>query len=210
MVGAGEARSLWVVGELRPVTSRPDEFAHGASAAIEAVAGSNSVSGSAMLKPGQRSFLTRLELPAAASGALDVRVRVTSPDSSLPLAEAVRLDLNALEPKPVMFRRGPSTGVQFLPAGDASFSRTERVRLELPVDASGNGKIGVGRVLDRGGTATQIPVTVAERTDEGTGQRWITADVTLAALSPADYVIEVVITTKAGERRMLTPIRVGR
>ena len=164
-----------------------------------------------MLKPGQHAFLTRLELPAAASGALDVRVRVTSPDSSLPLAEAVRLDLNALEPKPVMFRRGPSTGVQFLPAGDASFSRTERVRLELPVDAaSGNGKIGVGRVLDRGGTATQIPVTVAERTDEGTGQRWITADVTLAALSPADYVVEVVIATKAGETRMLTPIRVGR
>jgi VWFA-related protein len=211
VVGGSEARSLWVVGELRPVTSRPDEFAHGASAAIEAVAGSNSVSGSATLKPGQRTFLTRLELPAAASGALDVRVRVISPDSSLPLAEAVRLDLNALEPKPVMFRRGPSTGVQFLPAGDASFSRTERVRLELPVDAApGNGTIGVGRVLDRGGTATQIPVTVAERTDEGTGQRWITADVTLAALSPADYVVEVVIATKTGERRMLTPIRVGR
>ena len=65
-------------------------------------------------------------------------------------------------------------------------------------------------MLDRGGTATQIPVTVAERTDEGTGQRWITADVTLAALSPADYVVEVVIATKTGERRMLTPIRVGR
>jgi hypothetical protein len=29
-------------------------------------------------------------------------------------------------------------------------------------------------------------------------------------LSPADYVVEIVIATKAGERRMLTPIRVGR
>jgi ribosomal protein S7 len=65
-------------------------------------------------------------------------------------------------------------------------------------------------VLDRGGTATQVPVAVSERTDAETGQRWIMADVVLAALSPADYVIEVVISKESSETRLLTPIRVGR
>jgi hypothetical protein len=51
---------------------------------------------------------------------------------------------------------------------------------------------------------------VSERTDADTGQRWITADVVLAALSPADYVVEVVIAKESGETRLLTPIRVGR
>ena len=36
-----------------------------------------------------------------------------------------------------------------------------------------------------------VPVTVGERTDEATGQRWITADVTLAPLAPSDYLVEV-------------------
>ena len=58
--------------------------------------------------------------------------------------------------------------------------------------------------------ATQVPVAVGERTDEGTGQRWITADVNLAALSPADYVIELVIVKESSEARLLTPIRVVR
>jgi hypothetical protein len=51
---------------------------------------------------------------------------------------------------------------------------------------------------------------VSERTDADTGQRWIVADVVLAALSPADYVVEVVIAKASGETRLLTPIRVGR
>jgi hypothetical protein len=64
-------------------------------------------------------------------------------------------------------------------------SRTERVRLEIPVGPGPrNGKCLHGQVLDRGDIPTQVPVRVGERTDEGSGQRWITADVTLAALSP--------------------------
>ncbi len=65
-------------------------------------------------------------------------------------------------------------------------------------------------MIDRGGVATQVPVSVAQRFEEGTGQRWITADVSLAALSPGDYVIEVVIVKESNEERVLTPIRVVR
>jgi hypothetical protein len=113
--------------------------------------------------------------------------------------------------QPLLFRRGVTTGNQLLPAADMRFSRTERARLEFPVGPGPrDGKAIKGQVLDRGGLPTQVPVRVAERTDETSGQRWITADVTLAALSPADYGIEVVIEREGTEQRVLTPIRVVR
>jgi len=72
---------------------------------------------------------------------------------------------------------------------DARFRRTERVHLELPVRPGSKGDSG--RLLDRSGLALDVSVPVSERTDPVTGQRWIMADVTLASLPPADYVIEV-------------------
>jgi hypothetical protein len=211
VVGPGPIRSVWVMGELRSDSSRPDEFARGGTASVEAVANGASVTGTAPLKPGQRVFLTRLELPAAASGSLDVRVRLAASDGGLPLTEAAHLDLASTDPKPVMFRRGPTTGTQFVAAADPVYSRTERLRFEIPVGPGArDGTAGKGRLLDRGGAVTQIPVVVGERTDAVTGQRWITADAPLAALSPADYVVEIVIAKESGDVRVLTPIRVGR
>jgi hypothetical protein len=198
------------VGELVSTSARPDEFSQGARAAIEASGSDRSTTGSATLKPGEIAFVTKLDAPVAGSGTLDVRVRLTPDDGSgSPLTESIRLDL-ATETKPVMFRRGPTTGIRMLPAASPVFSRTERVRLDFPVGPTPSDKPGSGRVLDRGGLATQIPVVVSERTDEGTGQRWITADVSLAALSPGDYVVEVVIVRETGDARTMTPIRVGR
>jgi hypothetical protein len=51
---------------------------------------------------------------------------------------------------------------------------------------------------------------MGERTDAATGQRWITADVVLAPLAPADYVVEIGIAGSTGESRILTGIRVIR
>jgi len=212
IVNIGPTRSLWVVGEL-PATSRPDEFAQGARASIQAVAGTASATGTVVLKPGQRVFVTRLDLPSGAVGTLDVRVRLAigEADAAPSVSDVVRVDLDAAEVKPVMFRRGPSTGPQLSPAADPVFSRTERLRLEIPVGPDPRqGKGSSGRLLDRGGIATQVPVVVGERTDAETGQRWITADLALAALSPADYVVEVAIAKESGESKVLTPIRVGR
>jgi VWFA-related protein len=209
VVGPGPRPSMWVVGELASESSRPDEFSQGARAAIEASGSDKSTNAMTALKPGEIAFVTRLDAPAAGSGTLDVRVRLTSAEGAgLPLTESVRLDL--AESKPVMFRRGPTTGPRMVPAASPVFSRTERVRLDFPVGPAPGDKPGSGRVLDRGGTATQIPVAVSERTDEGTAQRWIAAELSLAALSPGDYAVEVVIVRESGESRVLTPIRVGR
>jgi hypothetical protein len=208
VVGPGPRPSMWVVGELVS-SSRPDEFSQGARAAIEVSANGTSTTGAATLKPGESTFVVKLDAAVVGSGSVDVRVRVLPAEgSALPLAEAIKLD--PAPSKPVMFRRGPTTGPRLLPAGNPLFSRTERVRLDFPVGPAAGDKPATGRVLDRGGTATQIPVVVSERTDEATGQRWIAADLSLAALSPADYVVEVVFARESGEVRSLTPIRVGR
>jgi hypothetical protein len=208
VVGPGPRPSLWVVGELVS-SSRPDEFSQGARAAIEASGNGASATGSATLKPGENTFVTKLDAAALGSGTIDVRVRLSPAEgSTLPLSEAIRLDPG--EPKPVMFRRGPTTGPRLLPAGSPVFSRTERMRLDFPVGPAQGDKPGTGRVLDRGGTATQITVVISERTDEATGQRWIAADLNLAALSPGDYIVEVVFARESSEVRSLTPIRVGR
>jgi hypothetical protein len=210
VAGPGPERSLWVVGELRSETSRPHEFSSGASAAIEAVANGASVSTATPLKAGQRSFVAKLQLPASASGFLDVRVRLAA-EGGAPLTESTRVDLDDITLAPVMFRRGPTTGPQLVATPDPVFSRTERLRFEIPVGPGPqDGKPGSGRLLDRGGAVTQIPVVVGERTDAATGQRWITADASLAALSPADYVVEMVISKASGDVHVLTPIRVGR
>jgi hypothetical protein len=55
-----------------------------------------------------------------------------------------------------------------------------------------------------------VPVTIGERTDTATGQRWLTADVTLAALGAGEYVIEVSAPGAGVDQKTLTAIRVTR
>ena len=52
-------------------------------------------------------------------------------------------------------------------------------------------KPGSGRLLDRTGQALGVPVTMGERTDDASGQHWITADVALAPLAPGTTSIEM-------------------
>ena len=108
----------------------------------------------------------------------------------------------------MLFRRGLSTGNRLLPAASFQFSRTERVRLEFPVGA--DRKPGAGRLLDRAGEPLAIPVTIGERTDQQTGQRWLTADITLAPLSAGDYAVEVSHETGGVHQKVITAIRVTR
>jgi VWFA-related protein len=204
--------TLWVAGEVKPpVPGQPDDLAQGATMTIE-VTGDGAGSGAntkLSLKPGERSFLTSINLPASASGSLDVRARMTPAGGVLPITDLVRLDRQ--QPgEPLLFRRGVTTGNRYLPAADFRFARTERVRIEIPVDSSAAGvKPGAGRLLDRSGQPLQVPVTTGERTDQATGQRWITADVTLAALSAGDYAVEI-SALGATEQRTIVAIRVTR
>lgn len=212
VAGGGPLRKFWVAGEVQSSGSRPDEFMQGATATIEILGTGPTLTQAVTLKSGERTFLVKFDLPSGTAGTLDVRARLVSDDGvAEPLTEAARVDLESATPGALLFRRGVTTGNRVVPAGDRRISRTDRIRLEIPVgpgprDASAP----AGRVLDRNGAATVVPVTVGERNDESTGQRWLTADVTLGPLSPADYAIEVTFTRDGTTEQVLTPIRVIR
>jgi hypothetical protein len=198
--------TVWVAGELQPAApGLPDNFTQGATAAIDVSVGGSSTNAKVALKPGERSFLTSLTVPQGASGTVDVRVRVTAEGGGLPVQDSIRFDTST-RGEPLIFRRGVTTANRLLPAADFRFSRTERARIEIPV---GDAKPGAGRVLDRAGQPVQVPVTTGERIDQSSGQRWVTADVTLAALAPGDYAIEVAVLGPT-EERTLVGIRVTR
>jgi VWFA-related protein len=107
---------------------------------------------------------------------------------------------------PVVLHRGPSTGNQVQPADGRIFPRSERLRLEL--EAAPGVPVWTGVLLDRNGTKTAVPVVAGERTDPATGQRWLTADITLAPLGPGDYVVELTVTSGSQQSKTLTAIRV--
>src|SRR4029453_3882209 len=133
-------------------------------------------------------------------------IAASGPDSP-PFTDILSLDLATSLGQPMLFRRGPSTGNRLVPAGSFQFSRTERARLEFPVAA--DTKAGAGRLLDKSGEPLAVPVTIGERTDEQTGQRWMTADIILAALGAGDYVIETTTGPTEAQQKGLTAIRVG-
>jgi len=205
-VNASYARGgkLWVTGELQ-TQSGPDAFAKGGAISIEAVSGGKTSTTKIVLAAGERTFLAPVDLHAEAAEAVDVRARLISVDGTVALTDSVPIDLGTRQP--VLYRRGPTTGNRQVPAADFRFSRTERAHLEIPVE--NDVKPGGGRLLDRAGQPLQVPVTVGERTDPGSGQRWITADITLAPLGIGDYAIEVVLHANP-EERIVTGLRVTR
>jgi VWFA-related protein len=108
--------------------------------------------------------------------------------------------------EPLLFHRGPTTGNKVEPASANIFPRSDRLHLELEAPAPGVTWSGV--LLDRTGKPTPIPVSTGERTDAATGQRWLTADVTLAPLGPGDYVISLTTTESNQNAQRLVAIRV--
>jgi hypothetical protein len=160
------------------------------------------------LAPGERSFAVPVKLSAPIeSGTLDVRATLAGTGQEAdPFSDILRLDLASSIGQPMLFRRGVSTGNRLLPAASFQFSRTERARLEFPSDAAAT--TAIGRLLDKAGEPLAIPVTIGERTDAQTGQRWVTADIVLAPLSAGDYAVELTRGAIGAQQKILTAIRV--
>ena len=143
-------------------------------------------------KPGDRTFLTSIAWPGS-KGTIDLQARVTPAAGGPAVMDSLHL---AATPQPLFYRRGPTTANRQVITADLRFTRADRVHLELPVAAAVTP--GAGRLLDRTGQPLTVPVTVGERVDDATGQRWITADVALAPLAPADYIIDVAMAGPVG------------
>jgi hypothetical protein len=102
-----------------------------------------------------------------------------------------------------VLRRGPSTGVKYMPTADLRFRRQERLRLEAPF------VIPLSRVraalVDQSGRSMSLPVTIAER-GEGTA-RLLVVDVSLAPLAAGGYAVMVSDTAETTSR-ILVPLQV--
>jgi hypothetical protein len=199
-----------VAAEIAPAPEDAEAWRGGAQAEVSISTADGAAAGSATaaLTPGARSLLAKVPLDRPGAPSYVVRVRLRPADrTALPVSETIELrGQDAGAAAAVLWRRGPSTGNQYVPAADYRFRRTDRIRLEVPVPEDAGP--GTGSLLDRNGKPLDVPLTLAAR--DADGVRWIVADLTLAPLTAGDYVIEIAIPRSGGETRVLTPLRIER
>jgi hypothetical protein len=175
----------WVSGGTLKVTFEPERAAGAMPAATSQTV-------TMAIDPGQRSLEVTGEKPFDA-GRYSVRAELTPRGSRLPIqvttfatvpADAVVVGTGALA-----LRRGPSTGLAYVPTADPRFRRTERLRIEVPI--AGEGITGTGRLLTREAQPTPLVVTVTTRTDAASAQQFAVGEVALAPLAAGEYVLEL-------------------
>jgi hypothetical protein len=137
-------------------------------------------------------------------GEYAVRVRLRPEgDGDLALSDLARVVVGPPTPlgEAVIWRRGPTTGPQYLRTADPRFLRSDRIRLEL---ATATSEPGTARLLDLIGNPLQVPLQVSIRADASGGFSWIVVDGTLSPLAMGDYAIEVV----QGDAKQVTAFRI--
>jgi len=203
------AAAIWMVGEL----SAGEEWRGGAEADVVLVdaSGASTLASAHVAVPiGARTFRATLAPSSPlAPGEYVIRVRARGAASSMATNETTRVLLAATPAATgaVFLRRGQSTGNREVPTADLRFRRGEQVRVEIPAP---NVDAVTARLLDRTGKPLlAIPVAASVRDDE-VGNKWQTAQVTLAPLAPGDYVIEITQAGQAGgtTNRTLAAFRV--
>lgn len=92
-------------------------------------------------------------------------------------------------------RRGPSTGLTYVESKETTYRRTERLRLEVPIPEP---QKMTARLLGPAGTPVNVPVALSTRTEDGTGQLVLVADLTLAPLAQGEYELELILERDSG------------
>ena len=149
-----------------------------------------------------------LRVPVVDTGDVRVSVKARSKTPGDFGAVDARIDVPATPPSiigGILSYRGIARALQ--PAADGRYRRTERVTLEAPL--AGGAEPAGARVLDRAGTALDVPVASRVRVDEA-GTRWLVASLALAPFTDGDYVIEMEAVQGEQRERKLFAIRVVR
>jgi len=188
----------WLVAELDSSLFHQPEWAGGAVADI-AVFTQDEIplaNKRGVITSDQRAIVVDLgELPA--DGAT-VRTKVTPQSGGLPYTDTIHLD-EATSRRVLLSRRGPSTGVRYVPAAVPQFSRTERVRIDVPVETGTTA--ASAEILDRAGKPINVPVHASTRVEGAI--TWATAELSLAPLAAGDYLVRLT----AGNQSVVTAFR---
>jgi hypothetical protein len=105
---------------------------------------------------------------------------------------------------PLLFRLATPTSPR--PAGSTHFRRTERIRVQWPLD--GDVQERTARLLGRHGVPLQLPVAVSDNVEDGV--TFLVTDLTLAPLTAGDYVLQVTGTVAGQPATAMPAFRVGR
>lgn len=104
-----------------------------------------------------------------------------------PVALPAGIDLIVRRPDITALRRGPSTGLKFVLAGESRFRRTERLRIETPLPAEAT--VAAARVLTAQGQPMTLIVNYSR--EETSGRAFGIAEVVLAPLAVGQYALEL-------------------
>jgi VWFA-related protein len=192
---AGEGRiRLWAVAEISPATAREGAWLGGGAVDVALRLPDNSAlaAAEAALPAGQRAIVLDLGAVDAPDVTTALRVRLRPSGEGPAIADEVALaplESGTAVGVPILLKRGPTTATRYVPTADPQFTRTERVRLELPRAAPPRSLTAV--LLDRAGSPLNVRVTTATR-QEGP-VTWAVAELALAPLAHGDYVVKLVV-----------------
>jgi VWFA-related protein len=205
--GGAPEGALWIVGELDSQVRKLRAWSGGAEADVAVIGpdGQQVTARKIDVRPSEGAFSIQLpESGGVAAGEYTVRVRLRSPvEGELGLSDTARVSVKSdmALGEAVLWRRGPTTGPQYLRTADPRFQRSDRLRLEMATSATAP---VTARVLDRNGTAMPVQPQVSERSDPSTPFKWVVIDVALAPFAAGDYAIDA----SQGQARQVTAFRV--
>ena len=170
---------------------------------VETSSGDSAGAGRARIAPGAGAVLVRIPI-AGWAPPLAATVRVRGADASAGDRVDIPASTGELVGDPIVWRvRGASRAAQ--PAAAFLFRRSESIRIEWPVLAPIDRR--QARLLGRNGQPLGVPVRLSEREADGTAL--LVADVPLAPLAAADYVLELEAASGSRTERKLIAFRVG-
>ena len=178
---------VWIASDVADTTLKDAEWAGGGTLTVTLATADGRRLGetTARLDPGARALEASLEAPVPPSTDVMVRLRLTPASGGLALSDTLRFAPSGASAR--LFRRGPTTGRQFVPVGEPRFRRSEYARVMLPVaDASA---VVEATLLDRAGAVLRVPAAARVETIEGTA--WAIGEASLASLAPGDYVLRL-------------------
>ena len=201
-VGGGSNRVIRVVAELDAPTAATPEWTEGGEvqALVRDLKGETVTSGKATLATGTRTAEVELPVVAGMSGDVKVQVRVQGSGALARYTDTTTVSLDAAPSgwgAPRLSRRGPSTGIAWVPTADPRFRRQERVRVTVGAPAAGGAVAGA--LLDRQGKTINVPVRIDQAEPAA-----LVAELALAPLAVGDYVLAL----GGGSGRLLVPLRI--